>query len=177
MAAALAQKDFAHPILLPRQGEPLGSGFPVPETPSKAAGPRVPGHPAPLCPLESRGPWAKTACVAFLSQGALGLLIAARRDFPFAECSCQELVLGRRCDGVSALSSRAGSGGMAAARAQKDFAHPILLPRHTEHVGSGFRAPETPSKAAGPREAEATPPRFAHWRADGRGRKRLALLS
>ena len=82
----------------------------------------------------------------------MGLLFAARGDFPFAECSCQKLVLGRPCYGASALSSRAGSGGMAGAWAQKAFARPILLPRQGEPVGSGFRASETPSKAAGPRE-------------------------
>ena len=75
-----------------------------------------------------------------------GLLLAARGDFPFAECSCEKLVLGRLCDGAAALSGRAGSGGMAAAWAQKAFARPILLPRQGEPVGSGFRAPETPSK-------------------------------
>ena len=146
-----------------------------PQQSSRAEGAR--GSPHPFCPLESRGPGAKTAYVAFLSRGALGLLFAARGDFPFAECSCQKLVLGRRCDGASALCARAGSGGMAAAWAQKAFTRPILLPRQGEPVGSGIRAPETPSKAAGPREPGAAPPRFALWRAEGRGRKRLALLS
>ena len=117
------------------------------------------------------------ASVAFLSQGALGLLFAARGDFPFAECSCQKLVLGRRCDGTSALSGRAGSGGMAGALAQKAFTRPILLPQDGEPVGCGFRAQDTTSKAVGPREPRAAPPRFALWRAEGRGRKWLALLS
>ena len=151
------------------------SGTGDPQQRHRAQGAR--GSPAPLCPLESGGPGAKTACVAFLSRGALGLLLAARGDFPFAQCSCQKLVLGRRCDGASALSGRAGSGGMAAAWAQKAFAHPILLPRQGGPVGSGFRAPETPSKAAGPREPRAAPPRFALWRAEGQWLKRLALLS
>ena len=177
MAGAWTQKAFARPTLLPRQGEPVGSGFRVPENPSKAAGPRVQGHSSPLCTLESRGTVAKTACVAFPSRGALGLLIAARRDFPFAQCSCQKLVLGRRCDGASALNGRAGSGGMAGAWTQKAFARPILLPRQGEPLGRGFRASETPSKAAGPREPGAAPPHFAFWRAEGRGGKGLALLS
>ena len=151
------------------------SGTGDPQQSSRAQGAK--GSPAPLCPLESRGPGAKTACVAFLSRGALGLLLAARGDFPFAECSCQKLVLGCRCDGALVLSGRAGSGGMAAAWAQKAFACPILFPRQGEPVGSGFRAPETPSKDTGPREPGAAPPRFALWRAEGRGRKRLALLS
>ena len=151
------------------------SGIGDPQQSSRAQGAR--GSPAPLCPLEGGGPGAKRACVALMSRGALGLLLAARGDFPFAQCSCQKLVLRRRCDGVSALSGRAGSGGMAGTRAQKDFALPILLPHEGEPVGSGFRAPETPSKAAGPREPGAAQPRIALGRAQGRGRKRLALLS
>ena len=151
------------------------SGIGDPQQSSRAQGAR--GSPAPLCPLESGGPGAKTACVAFLSRGALGLLLAAGGDFPFAERSRQKLVLGRRCDGPSAMGGRGGSGGMVGAWAQKDFARPILLPRQGEPVGRGFRAPENPSKDTGPREPGAALPRFALWRVEGRGRKRLALLS
>ena len=143
------------------------SGTGDPQQSSRAQEAR--GSPAPLCPLESGGPGAKTACVAFLSRGALGLLLAARGDFPFAQCSCQKLVLGRQCDGTSALSGRAGSGGMAGAWAQKAFARPILLPHQGEPLGSGFRWPETLGKAVGPREPRAAPPRFALWRAEGGG--------
>ena len=135
------------------------------------------GSPAPLCLLENGGPGAKSACIAFLSQGALGLLLAAQGEFSIAEYRCQKLVLRRQCDGVSALSGRAGSGGMAAAWAQKAFARPILLPHEGEPVGIAFRAPEIPSKAAGPREPGAARPGFALGRAEGRGRKWLALLS
>ena len=117
------------------------------------------------------------ACVAFLSQGALGLWFAARGDFPFAQCSCQKLVLGRRCEGDSALSGRAASGGMTGAWDQKAFAHPILLPRQGEPVGSGFWGPETPNKAAVPSQPGAAPPGFALVTAEGRRRKWLALLS
>ena len=117
-----------------------GAGDPGPQS-SRAQGSR--GSPAPLCVLENGGPGAKTACLALLSRGALGLLFAARGDFPFAECSCQKLVLSRRCHGASVLSVRAGSGGTAGAWAQKAFARPILLPRQGEPLGNGFRAPET----------------------------------
>ena len=162
----------------PAKENPWGMGFwrrsPGPQS-SMAQGAR--GSPARLCPRESGGPGAKMACVAFLSRGALGLLLAAQGEFSIAEYRCQKLVLRRKCDGVSALSGRAGSGGMAAAWAQKDFAHQILLPGQGEPIGSWFRALETPSKATGPREPGAAPPRFALWRAEGRGRKYLALLS
>ena len=145
-----------------------------PQQSSRTQGAR--GSPAPLCPLESGGRGAKTDSVAFLSRGAMGLLFAARGDFPFAEC-CQQLVLGLRCNGASALSCGAGSGGMDVAWAQKAFTRPILLPQDGEPVRSGFGAQDTTSKAVGPREPRAAPPRFALWRAEGRGRKRLALLS
>ena len=78
----------------------MGSGFRAAETPSKAAGPREPGQPSPVCPMESGGQGAKTACDTFSIHGALGLWFDARGEFPFAECSCQKIVWGRRCDGA-----------------------------------------------------------------------------
>ena len=55
-------------------------------------------------------------------------------EFPFAECSSQNLVLGCRCDGASALSGCAGSEGMAGVWAKKDLARPILLAHEGEPV-------------------------------------------
>ena len=126
--------------------------------------------------MESRGPGAKTACVAFSIRGALGLWFAARGEFPFAECSCQKLVWGVPCDGASALSGRAGSGGMAGDCAQKAFARPTCFPTKENPWGVGFgrRDPQQSSRAQGARGSST---RFALWRAWGRGRKRLALLS
>ena len=177
MAGTWAQKPFAHPILhSPRRrtrGEwDLGAGDP--QQSSRAQGAR--GIPAQLHPMESGGPGAKTACVDFLRRGKLRLWCAAQGEFPFAECSSQKLALGRRCDGASALSVLDGSGELAGAWAQMAFVCPILLPQG-EPVGSRFQPPETPSKAAGPREPGAAQPRFALWRAWCRGRKWLALLS
>ena len=122
-------------------------------------------------------PGAKTDSVAFLSGGELGLCFAARGVFPFAECSSRELVMCRGCDGGSALSGRAGSGGMAGTWAQKAFARPILFPHEGVPMGSVIRVPETPSKAAGPRDPWAAQPHIAIWRAQGLGGKWLALLS
>ena len=79
----------------------MGSGFRATETPSKAAGPREPGQPSPGSLYGERGSGGgKTACVAFSIRGALGLWFAAQGEFPFAECSCQKIVWGRRCDGA-----------------------------------------------------------------------------
>ena len=151
------------------------SGAGDPQQSSSAQGAR--GSSAQLRPMESGGPGAKTACVDFLRRGRLRLWCAAQGEFPFAECSSQKLVLGRRCEGASVLSGRAGSGCMAVVWVQKAFARPILHPHEGEPVGSVIRVPETPSKAAGPRDPEAAQPRIALWRAQGLGGKRLALLS
>ena len=127
--------------------------------------------------MESVGPVAKTACVAFWIRGTLGLWFAARGEFPFAECSCQKFVWGVPCDGASALCRRAGSRGMAGNCAHEAIVPLILLPNEGEPVGSECLPPETPSKAAGSREPGSAQPCFALGRAWGRGQKRLALLS
>ena len=126
------------------------SGAGDPQQISRAQGAR--GSPAPLCPMESGGPGVKRACVDILRGVTARLWFAAQGECPFAECSSQNLALGRRCEGASALSGQAGSGGMAGGSAQKPFPHPILLPHEREPVGIGFPAPETTSKAAGPRD-------------------------
>ena len=54
---------------------------------------------------------------------------------------------------------------------------PVLIAHEGEPLWIGFRVPETPSKAAVPREPGEAQPTFALWRAGGRGLKRLALLS
>ena len=101
------------------------SGAGDPQQSSRVQGAR--GSPAPLCPLESGRPGAKMACVAFLSRGTLGLLLAARGDFPFAECSHQKLVLGRRFNRPRAV-------------------RPSWLREHCCGVGpEGFRAPNPAS--------------------------------
>ena len=97
-----------------------------PQQSSRAQGAR--GSPAPLCPMESGGPGVKRACVDILRGVTARLWFAAQGECPFAECSSQNLALGRRCEGASALSGRAGSGVMAGGWVQKAFAHPILLP-------------------------------------------------
>ena len=154
----------------------MGSWFRTPETPTEAAGPRELGQTSPGSPYGELGPGAKKACVAFSIRGALGLWFAARGEFPFAECSCQKIVWGRRCEGASALSGRAGSGGMAGAWAQKASRALSCFPTKENPWGVGFghRRTQQSSRAQG---AGAAHPMFALWRAEGRGRKRLVLLS
>ena len=54
---------------------------------------------------------------------------------------------------------------------QNSFSGQLLLLHEGEPVGSGFRAPETTSKAAEPREAEAAQTLFGLWRPEGWGEK------
>ena len=102
-------------------------------------------------------------------------MVCCPRRVSLCRMQLPEAPLGPSVRGGLTLSGRAGSGGMAGDWAQKAFAHPILLPHEGEHVRSGFRVPETPSKAAGPREQGAAQPRFALWRAEGRVWKQLVL--
>ena len=122
----------------PTKENPWGVGFGHRRPPAKQQGPGSRGSPAPVRPMEWGWPGAKTACVAFSIRGALGLWFAARGEFPFAECSCQKLVWGVPCDGASALSGLAGSGGMAGDCAQKAFARPTCVPTKENPWGVGF---------------------------------------
>ena len=157
----------------PTKENPWGVGFGHRRPPAKQQGPRSQGSPAPVRHMESGGAGVKRACVDILREVTARLWFAAQGEFPFAGCSCQNIASGHRCDGASALSGRAGSGGMAGVWAKKDLARPILLAHEGEPVWSVIRVPETPSKAAGPREPGAAQPRFAVWRAQGRGEKGL----
>ena len=154
----------------------MGSGFRAPETPSKGAGPREPWQPSPGSPYGERGAGCENACIVFSIRGALGLWLAARGEFPFTECSCQKLVWGRRCDGPSALSGRAGSGGMDGAWAQRASRAQSCFPTKENPWGVGFGHRRSPAKQQGPR-SQGRPAGFAIWRAGGRARKRPALLS
>ena len=79
MAAAWAQKAFARPVLLPRQGEPVGSGFRAPETPSKAAGPREPGQRSPVSPYGVGGAGGENGLRCFLDPRRVGAVVCCPR--------------------------------------------------------------------------------------------------
>ena len=81
IVGVFAQKAFAHPIMLPRKGEYIGCGFQAPETPSKERAQGARGSPSPLFPTSSGGLAAKTPCVAFLSKGAVGLVLLREERF------------------------------------------------------------------------------------------------
>ena len=150
MAAAWAQKAFARPILLPRQGEPVGSGFRAPETPSKATGPRQPWPPIPGSPYGDGGAGAENGLRCFLDPRRVGAVVCCPGEFPFAECSCQKIVWGRRYDGASALIGPAGSGGMAGAWAQKASLAQSCFPTKNNTWGVGFGHRRPPAKQQGP---------------------------
>ena len=159
----------------PTKENPWGLGFARWRAPAKQQGPGIQVQPSTALRYAERRAGGENGLRCFPELRRLGVVVCCQGEFPFAGCSSQKLVLGRRCEGASALSGRAGSGGMAGDWAQKAVERPILLPHEGEPDGSGFWAPETPSKAAGPREQGAAQPRFALWIAEGRGCKQLVL--
>ena len=121
-----------------------------------------------LCPMESVGPGAKTACVALWIRGALGLWFAAGGVFPFAECSSQKLVLGLRCNGASALSGRAGSRGMSGAGRRRPSRAESCFPTKENTWGVGFGHRRPPAKQQGPgSQGQASPALRYGERGDG----------
>ena len=154
-------------------------GFRLRRPPAKQQGPGSQRQPSPALPNGERPAGCEKGLRCFPEQSRGGAGVCSPRSFscPFADCRAQELGWCRWGDGSSWCAVQLDSGGIAGAWAQNAFARPILLPPEGEHFGSGFQAPDTPSKAAGPREPEAAQPRFAQRRAAGWVRKRLALLS
>ena len=124
------------------------SGAGNPQQSSRAQGAR--GSPAPLCPMESGGPGVKRACVDILRGVTARLWFAAQGECPFAECSSQNLPLGRRCEGASALSGRAGSGAWLGAGCRRPSRTQSYLPTKENPFGVGFRRRRAPAKHQGP---------------------------
>ena len=150
MVGAWAQKAFARPILLPHEGEPVGSGFRAPEIPSRAAGPMEPGQPCPGSPYGERGAGGENGLRCFLDPRRVGAVVCCPRRVSLCRMQLPEARFGpsvQRGLGAERPSWLRGHGwGLG----PEGFPRPILINHEGEPVGSGFRAPETPSKAAGP---------------------------
>ena len=90
----LGAEGFAHPILLPHEGEPVGSGFRAPETPSKAAGPRQPGQPCPDSPYGERGAGGENGLRCFLDPRRDGAVVCCPRRVSLCRMQLPEDCLG-----------------------------------------------------------------------------------
>ena len=154
----------------------MGSGFRAPETPSKAAGPREPGQPSPGSPNGERWAGGENGLRCFLDPRRVGAVVCCPRRVSLYRMQLPEARLGpsvRRSLGAERPRWLRGHGwglGSEGLRAP----NPASPRRRTrgEWV-SGTRDPQQSSRAQG---AGAAQPRFALWRGEGRGRKRLALL-
>ena len=130
----------------------MGSGFRAPDNPSNAAGPREPGQPSPCSPYGERRAGGENGLRCFPEPRRVGAVDCCPRRISLCRMQLPEVCLGpsvRRGLGAERPSWLMGHGWGLGVKA---FARPILLPHEGEPVGSVFRAPETPSKAAGPRE-------------------------
>src|SRR5512138_3826286 len=177
MAGAWAQKALARPILLPHEGEPVGSGFRTPETPSKAAGPRELGQTSPGSPYGEWGAGGENGLRCFLDPRRVGAVVCCPSRVSLCRMQLPEARLGpsvRRGLGAERPSWLRGHGWGLGAEGLR-APNPASPRRRTrgEWV-SGTGDPQQSSRAQGAGAAQA---RFALWRAEGRGRKRLALLS
>ena len=121
----------------PTKENMLGVGFGCRRPRAKQQGPRSQRQPSPASPYAERRAGGENGLRCFPELRRLGVVVCCQGEFPFAGCSSQKLVLGLQCDRASALSGRAGPGGMAGAWAQTAFARPILLPQDGERVGWG----------------------------------------
>ena len=145
--------------------------------PAKQQGPGSQGQLSPALPYGERGAGGKNGLRCSLDPRRIGAVVCCRRSVSLCRMQFPEARFGpsvQRGLGAERPSWLKGHGW---GWAQKAFSRRSLLPHEGEPVGTGFGPPETPSKAAGPREPGAGQPRFALWRAWGRWRKRLALLS
>ena len=177
MAGAWAQKDFARTILLPHEGEPVGSGFRAPEIPSRAAGPKEPGQPSPGSPYGERGAGGENGLRCFLDPRRVGAVVCCPRRVSLCRMQLPEDCLGqsvRRGLGAERPSSLRGQGWGLGAEGLR-APNPASPRRRTrgEWV-SDTGDPQQSSRAQG---AGAAQPRFALWSGGGRGRKRLVMLS
>ena len=154
-------------------------GFRLRRTPAKQQGSGSQGQPSPSLPDCERGAGCENGFCCFPEFWPVGAGVCTRWAFPvpFQTAAPRSSVGAFWETGARCWAAELGSGGIAGAWAQKVFARPFLLRREGEHVGSGFQAPETLSKAAGPKGPEAAQPRFAQHGAAGWMPKRLALLS
>ena len=166
-------------LCLPRKENTSGVVFRLRRPPANQQGPGCQRQPSHALPEVQRRPRCKNGLHCFPEQWRGGADVAPRGAFPVPlQTAPPRSSVGAVGEpGPRCCAAHLGSGGIAGAWAKKAFACPVLLPQEGEHFGGGFQAPETPSKAAGPREPEAAHPRFFRRPAAGWLRKRLALLS
>ena len=177
MAGAWAQKAFARPILLPHEGEPVGSGFRALEIPSKAARPKEPGQPSPGSLYGERGSGGENGLRCFFDPRRVGAVVCCPRRVSLCRMQLPEDCLGpsvRRGLGAERPSWLRGHGwGLGA----EDFRAPNpAFPTKENPCGvvSATGDHQQSSRAQG---AKGSPAALCPLESRGPGAKRLALLS
>ena len=155
----------------------MGSGFRAPETPSKAAGPKEPAQPSPGSLYGERGSGGENGLRCFLDPRRVGAVVCCPRRVSLCRMQLPEVRFGpsvRRGLGAERLSWLRGHGWGLSTEGLR-APNPASPRRRTR--GEWVSGTGDPQQSSRPQGAWAALPLFALWRAGGRGRKRLALLS
>ena len=177
MAGAWAQKAFARPILLPHEGEPVGSGFRAPETPSKAAGPREPGQPSPGSPYGVAWAGGENGLRCSLDPRRVGAVVCCPRRVSLCRMQLTEARLGpsvRRDLGAERPCWLRGYGWGLSAEGLR-APNPASPPRRTP--GEWVSVAGDHQQSSRTQGARGSPAQLSPLESGGRGGKRLALLS
>ena len=151
------------------------SGAGNPQQSSWAQGSRC--SPAPHRPMESAGPGGENGLHCFPEPMRVGGVVCCPRRVSFCRMQLPEALFGPSLPRVLSADRPSWLRGHGWGHGAEGFRKPNpTCPRRRTRVES-FRPPENPSKAAGPRDPGAAQLSFALWRAECRGRKRIALLS
>ena len=155
----------------------MGSGFRAPETPSKAAGPREPGQPSPGSLYGERGSEFENGLRCFRDPRRVGAVVCCLQSVSLCrmqlpeDCFRPSVRWGLGADRPSWPRGHGWGLGAEGLRAP----NPASPRRRTR--GEWVSGTGDPQQSSRPQGAWAALPRFALWRAGGRGRKGLALLS
>ena len=158
---------------IPREGEPVGSAFRVPETPRKAAGPRDPGAAQPRTPYGERRAWGENGLHCFPEPRRVGGVVCCPRRVSLCRMQLPEALFGPSLPRVLSAERPSWLRAHGWGHGAESFRKPNPTCPQSRTRVECFRPPETPSKAAGPRDPGAAQPRFALWRAEGRGKNNL----
>ena len=157
----------------PTKENQWGVGFGHRRPPAKQQGPGIQGQPSPASPYGERRAWGENGLHCFPEPMRVGGVVCCPRRVSFCRMQLPEALFGPSLPRVLSADRPSWLRGEGWGHGAEAFRKPNpTCPRRRTRVEC-FRLPETPSKAAGPRDPGAAQHRFALWRAEGRGKNNL----